>query len=197
MTTKKKTPRKPNPHHDDIPWGYVTVTKGLHKGQVFYYDDDTWDEYVYDRYEGRGNCAILCQGAFLDCYILVPHRYKLFRPSSAEEIADHLLHGNALWGSSDARIYREITITEINHGQFNKDVGATAKSDPPDIAIDTATAFRAVADARSDDHRRRQLLWLGVMVKTWIALIDSQFGAVDSQEEAAIRTKAIKTMRGR
>jgi hypothetical protein len=171
----------------DIAYDYVTMTKGPDKGRVFYYDDDEFDAWEYDGEKGRGDCAILYPRAFLGgSYFLVPHRGDYFRLSTPEEVAAHTLEGNALWSSGAPRIFRDILTADIKSAAES----THGPDDPPrDIAVDTKAALEAVL-AAPPEKRREALVWLGVMVKTWIELTEQEQG--DTPEQAALRAKARK-----
>jgi hypothetical protein len=176
----------------DTPWGYVTITKGSDKGRVYYYyDDDEFDEYEYDGKSGRGLCAILYPSSFIGGgYILVPHKRNLFRPSTPEEIADHMLKGRALWSDGSGRIFRDILIADIRHAAETEDDPPDAL--PRDIIADTKAALEAAVVAPLE-KRREALVWLGVLVKVWIELTEQETGHTPESDE--LREKAIKAMK--
>ncbi len=163
---------KQNPHHANVPYDYVTVTEGPHKGQVFFYDDDEHDKYEYDGVTGTGSCAVLYPGAFDKGYILVPHKLRLFRPSTPKEIADHMLNGRALHPSRAGDIFRDILIEDVRRATKSKP--GKPGDPPPDIVADTKAALDAVLKT-PPYKRRKPLLWLGVLVKTWIELTETNF----------------------
>jgi len=174
----------------DIPYGYVTITKGSDKGCVYYYDDDEHDEYEYDGKNGTGLCAILYPSSFVGGeYILVPHRRNLFRVSTPEEVADHMLNGKALWGSGASRIFRDIMIADVKHSMEAPDPPPGAP--PRDIVADTKAALEAAVSAPSE-KRREALIWLGVLVRVWIELTEQESGYAPESDE--LREKARRVM---
>ena len=160
---------------NDIDYGYCVVIKGAHKGEIVYYDDD------------EGTKAIVYPRDFLGGgFFMLP--LKWLRAATHEEVATHILAGHGLWPTAKTRMFHEILVADM---KMSEDMPEPVEgAPPPDIQVDTMTAFKAVLDQNKPSNRRAALIRLMVLTTTWVELLEREMGP--TQEDLAAQKQARK-----